>query len=125
MSLFPRHRVLRVIAAAWLVAAILMAAAMLLQPGFYANDRSALSVLVPLYFISFPLGHLGLLGCNKLKLFLYLDYHYVPDILYEGTLLWLLLTMLGYFQWFVLLPLIAHAVRQFGARLSARRSAMP
>jgi len=108
---------------AWLAAAALAGVAMLLQPAFYANDRSALSVLVPLYFIGFPLGHLGLLACNKIKLDLYLDYHTVPDIVYEGPLLWLSLTVLGYAQWFVLLPWLVRGARRLAEHFFLRRDA--
>lgn len=120
MMLFPRHRVLRFTAAAWIGAAVVMLALMLLRPEFYANDRAALSVLVPLYFFGFPLGHLGLLACNKLKLLLYLDYHFVPDIASEGPLLWLSLAVLGFVQWFVLLPWVARQLRQLAVFLFKR-----
>ena len=121
--LLPRHRLLRGLAIAWLAVAVLVGAATLLGPEIYDNDRSALSDLMPLYFLSFPLGHLGLLACNKLKLYLYLQYHTVPDILYEGLLLWLALTVLGYVQWFVLLPLVAGTLRRLGRRIAASRGA--
>ena len=60
-----------------------------------------------------PLGHAGLMAVNKLKLELYLSNEFVPGIWSEGLLLWTLLTVLGYVQWFLLLPFIARKMRQF------------
>jgi len=120
MTLFPRHRVLRLAAAAWLAVSWVMLIVLLARPELQANERTALTVLVPLYFLSFPLGHLGLLACNKVKRILYLDYHFVPDIASEGPLLWLSLTVLGYAQWFVLLPWLALAVRRLADFLLRR-----
>ena len=44
----------------------------------------ALSTLVPLYFLSLPVGHAGLVVCNKFKLAPYLDSGFVPDLFTEG-----------------------------------------
>jgi hypothetical protein len=111
VTLFPRHRALRVAAGFWLLMSLVLLAVMLMRPELQANERRALSTLVPLYFLSLPLGHAGLMACNKLKLELYLDSGFVPAIVTEGVLLWLLLAVLGYLQWFVLLPWISGKCR--------------
>jgi hypothetical protein len=129
VTLFPQHRILRFAAAAWLLAALAMLAAMLLRPELQADERRALSSLVPLYFLSLPLGHAGLMGVNQLKTELYLSNDFVPGILTEGLLLWILLTALGYMQWFLLVPWVSRSIRQLGnavaARLSARKPSAP
>jgi hypothetical protein len=89
-----------------------MLAVTVLRPDMQENARTALSSLLPLYFLSFPLGHAGLMAVNKLKLMLYLGNGFVPDILSEGLMLWTLLTVLGYAQWFLLLPFLARKIRQ-------------
>ncbi len=121
MTLVPQHRIVRYVAAAWLFASVAMLAAMLLRPELQADERRALSTLVPLYFLSLPLGHAGLMAVNKLKLELYLGNEFVPGILTEGVLLWSLLTALGYVQWFVLLPWLSRSIR----RLSATKPPSP
>ena len=95
------------LAAGWTIAAVVMLAVTLLRPDLQENLRTALSSLLPLYFLSFPLGHAGLMAVNKLKLELYLDSGFVPGILSEGLLLWTLLTVLGYVLWFLLLPFLS------------------
>jgi hypothetical protein len=122
MTIVPRHRVLRLAAGAWLAVSLVTLIVLLLRPELQANERSALSVLVPLYFLGFPLGHLGLLAGNKLKLALYVDCHWVPGIAWEGLLLWLALAVLGYAQWFVLLPWLARKMRQLADYLFVRRA---
>ena len=112
MTLFPRHPVLRAAAAAWMLASVVLLLVTLLRPEMHANLRTALSSLVPLYFLSFPLGHAGLLATNKLKLELYLSNQSLPGIFVEGLVLWTLLTVLGYAQWFLLLPFISRKIRQ-------------
>jgi hypothetical protein len=77
---------------------------------------------VPLYFMSLPLGHAGLLAVNELKLELYLGNGFVPDMLTEGVVLWSALTALGYAQWFWLLPLVSRAIRQLGSAHAAWRA---
>ena len=105
MMLIPRHSVLRLVAAAWLLASVVLIAVTLLRPEIQANDRATLSTLVPLYFLSLPLGHLCMLAINKGKLALFLEFdNFVPNILGEGLILWSALTGLGYLQWFLLLP---------------------
>ena len=121
MSLFPRHRFLRVAAAIWLAVAAVLLAAMLLRPELQTDERTALSVLVPLYFMSLPLGHAGLLAVNRLKVELYWASEFVPAMSTEGVVLWVLLVLLGYAQWFVLLPLISRRICRLGSAHATRR----
>lgn len=120
MTLWPRHPALRVTAVAWLLASLVLIAVTLLRPEAHANERAALSGLVTLYFLSFPLGHLGLLAVGKLKLELYVTSHFVPGIVFEGLMLWGALTALGYLQWFVLLPWVSRKCRLLAEFLSKR-----
>lgn len=123
MTLFPRHTVLRIVATVWLLASVVMLLVTLLRPEAGLNDRAALAGLVPLYFMSLPLGHLGLLALGSLKLELYVTSHFVPGIVSEGLMLWAALTVLGYLQWFVLLPWLARKSRQLADFLFKRRLA--
>lgn len=123
MTLFPRHRVLRPVATAWLLAAVVMLVVTLLRPDVYGSDRAALVYLTPLYWLSFPLGHLGVMAGMRLRLELYLSYNVVPSIFSEGLFLWSALTVLGYSQWFVLLPWIAGGCRQLSRFLFNRDAA--
>jgi hypothetical protein len=123
MTLVPRHPALRLAAAAWLLAAIVLLVVTLLRPGIDADERAALATLVPLYFLSFPLGHAGVMALSRLKIELYAGSGYVLGIHQEGLLLWLALTVLGLLQWFVLLPWIARKARQATDFLFARRRA--
>jgi len=59
---------------------------------------------VPLYFLSFPFGHAGLMASIEIKLALYLNGATAPSILAEGLFLWTWFAVLGYVQWFLLLP---------------------
>jgi len=117
----PRHRIVRYVAVAWLLAAFAMLAAMLLRPELQGDGRRALSSLVPLYFLSLPLGHAGLMAVNRLKLELYLSNEFVPGVLTEGLLLWTVLTVLGYVQWFLLVPWICRGIQHLGRAHAARR----
>ena len=112
VRLIPQHPVLRVAATAWLLAAVVMLLVTLLRPEIALNERAALSSLVPLYFLCFPLGHLGVMALGKLKVGLYVSFNIVPGIFSEGLLLWTLLVILGYAQWFVLLPWLARKSRK-------------
>lgn len=123
MALFPRHRVLRPVATAWLLAAVVMLVVTLLRSDIHGSDRAALVYLTPLYWLSFPLGHLGVLAGIQLRLELYGTLNFVPSILAEGLYLWTALTVLGYIQWFVLLPLIAGGCRQLSRFLFNRDAA--
>jgi hypothetical protein len=121
--LIPRHPLLRIVATAWLLASVILLAVTLLRPEMLANDRAALSTLVPLYFLSLPLGHLGPAASNKLKLALILDFDFVPAIIAEGLVLWAALTVLGYLQWFVLLPWLVRGCLQLSRFLFKRNTA--
>ena len=123
MKIFPRHPILRIVATAWLLASIAMLLVTLLRPEIGLNERAALSSLVPLYFLSFPLGHFGLLALNRLKVDLYVTFNVVPGIFTEGLLLWVLLTILGYAQWFVVLPWVSRKFRQLADFLFNRHLA--
>jgi hypothetical protein len=112
--------VLRGAAALWLLASVAMLVATLLRPDITGTDRSALVYLTPLYWLSFPLGHVGVIAGIELRLALYLKFNFVPSILSEGLYLWTALTALGYAQWFVLLPLVAQKCRQLPHFLSKR-----
>lgn len=121
MTLFPRHPVVRTVAAIWLLASIALITVTLLRPEIQSNDRAALSTLVPLYFLSLPLGHVGLMAVNKTKLALYLDPgNFIPGIVDEGLALWAALTVLGYVQWFILLPWVSRKCLQLSRFLSNR-----
>ena len=121
MTLFPRHPKVRFVAAVWLLASVVLFAVTLLRPEIQSNDRAALSTLVPLYFLSLPLGHVGLMAINKIKLALYLDHSsFIPGIIDEGLALWAALTVLGYAQWFILLPWVSRMCLQLARFLSNR-----
>jgi hypothetical protein len=120
MTFLPRHPVLRIIATLWLLAAVVLLLVTLLRPEIQANDRAALSSLVPLYFLSLPLGHLGLLAVNQVKVNLYVASQTVPGIFSEGLVLWAALAVLGYVQWFVLLPWVSRLCRRLAGFLSKR-----
>jgi hypothetical protein len=123
MTLFPRHRVLRLVATVWLLAAVVMLVVTLLRPDVYGNDRAALVYLTPLYWLSFPLGHVGVMAGIRLRLELYLNFSMVPGVLAEGLFLWTTLTVLGYVQWFLLLPWVAYGCRQLSHFLFNRDAA--
>lgn len=120
MEFFPRHPVMRLVATAWLLASVVMLTITLLRPDISGNDRSALVYLTPLYWLSFPLGHVGVIAGIQIRLELYLSFSFVPSILSEGLYLWTTLTALGYVQWFLLLPLVAQKCRQLSHFLSKR-----
>ena len=107
MNVRPRHRVLRIAAAAWLLAAVVMLTATLLRPDVWGNDRAALVWLTPLYWLSFPLGHAGVMAGIWIRVELFAGPQFVPSVYAEGLYLWTVLTVLGYGQWFVLLPWIS------------------
>ncbi|OGA25081.1 MAG: hypothetical protein A3I02_11525 [Betaproteobacteria bacterium RIFCSPLOWO2_02_FULL_67_26] len=111
---------MRRLALLWLLASIAMLAVMLLRPGIHENERSALAVLVPLYFLALPFGHLGVMASNKLKLSLVLEFNIVPGILAEGLVLWTALVVLGYAQWFIVLPWVSRKCLQLSRFLFKR-----
>jgi len=112
VTFFPRHPVLRGAAALWLLASVALLVATLLRPDITGTDRSALVYLTPLYWLSFPLGHVGVIAGIQIRLELYLELNFVPSVFAEGLYLWTSLTMLGFLQWFVLLPWISRKCRQ-------------
>jgi hypothetical protein len=112
LTLLPRHRVTRLVATLWLLASVVMLTATLLRPDIHGSDRAALVYLTPLYWLSFPLGHLGVMAGMQLRLELYLSHNVVPSIFAEGVFLWTALTVLGYVQWFLLLPWVAEGCRR-------------
>ena len=120
MAFFPRNPGMRLVATAWLLASVVMLTLTLLRPDISGNDRSALVYLTPLYWLSLPLGHVGVIAGIELRLRLYLDFNFVPSVLSEGLYLWTALTALGYAQWFLLLPLVAQKCRQLSHFLSKR-----
>ena len=122
LSLLPQHRLTRIAATCWLLASVILLAVTLLRPDIHGGDRAALVYLTPLYWLSFPLGHLGVLAGIELRLQLYLGSSVVPSVLAEGLFLWTALTVLGYSQWFVLLPWIARACRQLSRFLFNRET---
>jgi hypothetical protein len=120
VALFPRHPALRIVATLWLLASAVLLVVTLLRPDVYGNDRAALASLTPLYWLSFPLGHLGVMAGIRLRLELYLTHNVVPSVFAEGLFLWAALTVLGYAQWFLLLPLVAHGCRRLSRLLFNR-----
>ena len=112
MTLGPLHPALRIVATAWLLVAVVLLVVTLLRPEMQADERAALATLVPLYFLSFPLGHAAVMALSRLKTELYAGSGYVLGMREEGLLLWLALTVLGGLQWFVLLPWLARRSRQ-------------
>jgi hypothetical protein len=111
MTLLPKHRALRRIAALWLLVCATTLVVMLMRPGLYEGDRSALSALVPMYWLSFPLGHVGVLEGIDIRTALYVA-GAAPGIFAEGLYMWLVLGLLGYVQWFLLPPLFARMCRR-------------
>jgi len=120
MAFFPRNPGMRLVATAWLLTSVVMLTLTLLRPDISGNDRSALVYLTPLYWLSFPLGHVGVIAGIQLRLELYLNFNFVPSILSEGLYLWTALTALGYAQWVLVLPLVAQKCRQLAHFLSNR-----
>jgi hypothetical protein len=120
MTFFPRHPGTRIAAALWLLASAAMLAATLLRPDISGNERNGLVYLTPLYWLSFPLGHAGVMAGIQIRLELYLGHDFAPSILVEGLYLWTSLTLLGYVQWFVLLPWVAGKCRLLADFLSKR-----
>jgi hypothetical protein len=104
--LLPRHRVSRRLAVAWLVICGTTLALMLARLALHADDRGSLASLVPLYWLSLPLGHAGMLAFIKVRTALYLS-GAAPGLVIEGLMQWITLAILGYAQWFLLLPFLA------------------
>ena len=106
--------------AVWLLAAVVLLAVTLLRFEMEAEHRAALSALVPLYFLSFPLGHAAVAGLSWLKVQLYTGPGYTLGLQAEALLLWTGLTALGLLQWFVVLPWVARRSRKLGEFLFSR-----
>jgi len=121
VTLFPRHVFTGRVAVLWLASCAAILVVMLSQPAMQGEERSALKVLLPLYFLSFPLGHLGLMACTEIRMALYSSGETVPAILLEGLFLWTSMAVLGYAQWFLLVPLLSRKCRQVSDFLLARR----
>jgi hypothetical protein len=109
--LWPKHRASRRVAAVWLLVCVTTLIVLLVRLISHDGDRSALSALVPLYWLSLPLGHVGVLAVIDLKTALYLSGS-APGTAAEGLMSWLLLGLFGYAQWFVLLPFVARKCQQ-------------
>ncbi|MEQ1775880.1 MAG: hypothetical protein ABL891_19050 [Burkholderiales bacterium] len=107
MTLLPKHPITRVVAILWLSVCLAVLALALLQNSLYAEERSALAMLVPVYFLGFPCGHIALLAVNKIKLALYLSAGFSPSVLSECVFLWTFTIVLGYVQWFIVLPALS------------------
>jgi hypothetical protein len=123
VSLLPRHRVSRRIAAAWLFVCFALLVVTLARVALHEGDRSALNTLVPLYWLSLPLGHAGIMAVIDIRTALYVS-GTVPGLLVEGLASWLALTTLGYAQWFLLLPLVARGFQKV-LQLLFNRDATP
>ena len=107
MTLLPRHPASRIAATLWLLACVAFLLWTLLKPDLYTEERSALSRLVAVYFLGFPSAHIAVMAVGKIKLALYLNAGFEPSILSECLSLWTAMVVLGYFQWFILLPWLA------------------
>lgn len=122
MSLLPKHRVSRRIAIAWLIGSCVTLLVTLARVALHEGDRSALAVLVPLYWLSLPLGHAGMLMVIEARTALYVS-GTATGLLVEGLASWLMLAALGYAQWFLLLPLLARMCQQMLQFLFNREAA--
>ena len=104
MTLLPQHPASRIAATLWLAACVVFLLVTLQSMDTYTEERSALSRLVPVYFLGFPSAHIAVVTVGKIKLALYLNAQFEPGILAECVSLWTMMLVLGYFQWFILLP---------------------
>ena len=111
MNFLPRHPASRRVAALWLLVCAASLVVMLVRLGIYGGDRIALSTLVPMYWLSLPLGHAGVMAGIDIRTALYVA-GTPPGILAEGLFLWVVLGVIGYGQWFLLLPLAARKCQQ-------------
>jgi hypothetical protein len=112
MRLLPEHPVTRAIAAAWALICVACLLLTLLQADLYANERRALRLLVPVYFLALPSAHLAFAAIAKTKLALYLNAGMEPALPVEAAALWTLTVALGYAQWFIALPWLAQRFRR-------------
>jgi len=111
MNWLPRHPASRRLAALWLLVCAVSLIVMLSRLALNGEDRVALSTLVPMYWLSLPLGHAGVMTGIDIRTALYVA-GTPPGILAEGLFLWLVLGLIGYAQWFLLLPLVARKCQQ-------------
>ena len=118
--IIPRTPIGRRTAACWLLGSAVLFVITLLRIETGSGERSALSTLVALYFMAFPAGHLGVLAIAAVKIHLYVESQAVLSIGHEAVALWIALTLLGYFQWFVALPRLAQGCRWLAAFLFKR-----
>lgn len=107
--MIPKHPATRVVALCWLLACLTFLILTLLQRDLYADERSALAMLVPVYFLNFPSGHLAPVAVSKIKIALYVNGGFTPSVLTESILLRLFSMVAGYVQWFLVLPWISRA----------------
>ena len=112
MALFPRPRALHIGMLLWWLFSVALLGWTLLRPELGDGERSALKGLVPLYLAGLPLTHLGLRAVNRLSVELYLANEFVPSVVAEGVWIWAALSVAGWLQWFVLLPLLVRLVRR-------------
>jgi hypothetical protein len=120
MRWLPQSAGLRVVAVIWLLACTTFLILTLLQPDLYVDKKTALARLVPVYFLSFPTGHLAVMAAVRIKLSLYLQFHADPDIFPESVFLWVTMTVLGYIQWFLLLPWLSRKCWQLCVAITGR-----
>jgi len=115
MIWLPRHRLARYAAACWALACVASLAAFLLHPAAAAGARAALATLVPLYLAGLPASHAGMAAIIELRLRVALEGGTLA-VGTEGLALWSLIAVLGYLQWFVLLPGLARLTQRMLAR---------
>jgi hypothetical protein len=125
VTLVPKHRFTRIVALLWLFSCLALLLLTLLRHDLHANERSGMVMMVPVYFLCFPSGHIALIAITKLKLALYLSAGFSPSILSEAAFLWTFTVMLGYLQWFVLLPWLTRKCGQLSGALFGPRRAPP
>lgn len=120
MSLLPKHRFSRIAAALWLLAGAALLLLTLVKLDLTPDERSALAHLVPVYFLGFPSSHIAVVAASKIKLALYLHDRFEPSLFSECVYLWTLMMVLGYVQWFILLPWVSRRCRQACNRMFNR-----
>ena len=111
MTILPSHPASRRAAVLWLMVCAASLVVMLARLALHAVDRTALTSLVPMYWMSLPLGHAGVMAGIDIRTALYLA-GTPTSILAEGLFLWLVLGVIGYGQWFLLLPLVVRKCQQ-------------
>ncbi len=107
MTFLPQHRLSRIAAALWLLACVALLLVALFKQEPHADERNALTHLVPVYFLGFPSSHLAVVAASKIKLALYFRGEVAPSLFSECISLWIGMVTLGYVQWFILLPWVS------------------